>query len=65
MESVVQLEVQWPDAPWPMDVVQALMDKSLLKMDNSRLGFDEPWFGMYSSVHEYAKGRLGGRESGF
>jgi predicted ATPase/class 3 adenylate cyclase/Tfp pilus assembly protein PilF len=60
-EAVLSLSA-WPDAPRAMDVVQALVDKSLLRAwwpnAASRLDFDEPFFGMYISVHEYAAEKL-------
>ncbi len=60
-EAVLDLR-DWPDAPAPMDAVQALVDKSLLRVwspaGQSRFGIDEPYFGMYLSIHEYALGKL-------
>ncbi len=53
----------WPDTPWPMDVVQALVDKSLLRswQPEAQLGVDieEQRFGMYLCVQEYAAEKLG------
>jgi predicted ATPase/class 3 adenylate cyclase len=52
----------WPDAPSVLDVVQALVDKSLLRLwrppSQDRFAIDEPYFGMYLSIHEYAAQRL-------
>ena len=45
----------------PIDIVQALLDKSLLRVWHPRGGttaIDEPRFGMYASLHEYARERL-------
>ncbi len=45
-----------------MDVVQALSDKSLLRTwvptAQSRYDIEEPYFGMYLSIHEYAAEKL-------
>jgi predicted ATPase/class 3 adenylate cyclase/tetratricopeptide (TPR) repeat protein len=60
-EQVLDLSA-WPDAPPALEAVQALLDKSLLRSwvlpVPDRYGFDEPYFGMYVSVHEYAAERL-------
>ncbi|MBL8362261.1 MAG: tetratricopeptide repeat protein [Rubrivivax sp.] len=58
-ERVIELAA-WPEAPPVLDVVQALLDKSLLHVAaaRARLSIDEPWFGMYVSIHEYARERL-------
>ena len=67
-EAVLDLGT-WPDAPPAMDAVQALVDKSLLRawvpIEQSRYDIDEPYFGMYLSIHEYAAGKLhdGGEEA--
>jgi len=57
-EAVLDLAA-WADAPLAMDAVQALVDKSLLRRfvptgTASRHELDEPYFGMYLSIHEYA-----------
>lgn len=56
-EAVLDLSA-WPDAPPAIDAVQSLVDKSLLRSwlphAQRRLDIDEPYFGMYLSVHEYA-----------
>ena len=56
-EAVLDLST-WPDAPSAMDAVQALVDKSLLRTwsagEPGRFDLDEPYFGMYLSIHEYA-----------
>jgi predicted ATPase/class 3 adenylate cyclase/Tfp pilus assembly protein PilF len=51
-------------APPIVDVIQGLVDKSLLHARPlaSRLDIAEPFFGMYISIHEYASDRL--REHG-
>ena len=60
-EAVVDL-VAFPDAPPVMDAVQALVDKSLLRVyvpaTERRFDLDEPYFGMYLSIHDYATERL-------
>lgn len=60
-ESVIDLG-SWQVAMPTLDVVQALVDKSLLRSlqprNGERLGIAEPWFGMYISVHDYAVERL-------
>ncbi|MBL8362260.1 MAG: tetratricopeptide repeat protein [Rubrivivax sp.] len=57
-EQVLDL-APWPTAPSAMDVVQALLDKSLLRTEApARLRVDEPHFGMYVSIHTYARERL-------
>ena len=56
-EEVIVLR-GWPEAPGVMDVVQSLVDKSLLRAwvpaQQQRFDIDEPYFGMYLSIHEYA-----------
>ncbi|MEO8741216.1 MAG: tetratricopeptide repeat protein [Casimicrobiaceae bacterium] len=53
---------QWPEAPPTLDAVQALVDKSLLRTwipaAQDRYSIDEPYFGMYVSIHEYAEEKL-------
>ena len=60
-EAVLELGA-WPEAPPAIDAVQALVDKSLLRAwlpkAHSRLDIDEPYFGMYLSIHEYASDKL-------
>lgn len=60
-EAVLDL-CSWPQAPPAMDVVQALSDKSLLRTwvppGPSRYDIEEPFFGMYLSIHEYAAEKL-------
>ena len=62
-EAVLDLG-SWPDAPPAMDVVQALLDKSLLRSwvpaEQRRFDIDEPHFGMYLTIHEYATEKLQG-----
>ncbi len=52
----------WPEAPPIIDVVQALVDKSLLRAwlpkEAARLDIAEPYFGMYLSIHAYASAKL-------
>ncbi len=60
-EGVLDLAA-WPEAASVMDAVQALVDKSLLRAwlpkEGARLDIDEPYFGMYLSIHEYAADKL-------
>jgi predicted ATPase/class 3 adenylate cyclase/Tfp pilus assembly protein PilF len=63
-ERVLDLQ-DWLDAPPAMDVVQALVDKSLLRVrtpvwQEGRFDVDEPYFGMYLSIREYARSKLEG-----
>jgi len=53
-EEVLDLS-PWPDAPWSLDVVGSLMDKSLLR---SWEVLGQPRFGMYVSIREYAAEQL-------
>jgi predicted ATPase/class 3 adenylate cyclase/Tfp pilus assembly protein PilF len=63
-ERVIDLSA-WPEAPRAMGAVQALVDKSLLRSwvpaGGSRYDFDEIYFGMYVSIHEYAVEKLRAR----
>ncbi len=60
-EAVLDLS-PWRDAPPAIDVVQALVDKSLLRvwMPNAakRMDIAETHFGMYLSIHDYASRKL-------
>lgn len=40
------------------DVVQALIDKSLIKTDVKRYDINEPWYGLYVSIAEYSAEKL-------
>jgi len=66
-EAVLDLS-PWPQAPAAMDVVQALADKSLLRTwvaaEDSRHAIEEPYFGMYLSIREYASEKLAKLEAG-
>lgn len=55
-ESVLDLD-EFPHAPWPMDVVESLHDKSLLRLYRTDSGVGDQ-FGMYQSVAEYAAEKL-------
>ncbi|MEL6343964.1 MAG: tetratricopeptide repeat protein [Myxococcota bacterium] len=60
-EVVIDLEFfeggRLSDAPWPMDAVQSLVDKSLLRpLGENRVG--EMRFGMLMSLQEYAREQL-------
>jgi predicted ATPase/class 3 adenylate cyclase len=67
-EAVLDLAA-WPQTPAAMEVVHALSDKSLLRTwipaTQSRYHSEEPYFGMYLSIHEYAAEKLAasGREA--
>ena len=60
-EAVLDLSA-WPDAPPAADAVQALVDKSLLRswvpVEQHRYDIEEPYFGMYLSIHDYAAAKL-------
>jgi predicted ATPase/class 3 adenylate cyclase/Tfp pilus assembly protein PilF len=63
-EAVVDLS-EWADPPGILDVVQALVDKSLLRIwrpaaASSDGSGREPRFGMFISIREYARERLDG-----
>ncbi len=64
-ESVLDLTV-WPEAPWVVDIVQALVEKSLLRswVPETPGGHAvlEARFGMYVNLQEYAREKL--REEG-
>ena len=53
-EAVVDLS-DWPEAPWTLDVVGSLYEKSLLHRWDA---FQQPRFGMYSSIQAYAAQHL-------
>lgn len=60
-EAVIDLRA-WPEAPWVVDVVQSLVDKSLLRTwvpagsDNDDV--PDVRFGMFASLQEYARTKL-------
>ncbi len=59
-EHVLNLSA-WPDAPWVVDVVQSLVDKSLLRPLRGARGIDVPTpmrLGMFASLQEYARAKL-------
>ncbi len=60
-EAVLDLSA-WAEAPAAIDVLQALVDKSLLRSwmpaRQGRFDIDEPYFGMYLSIHDYAAEKL-------
>lgn len=56
-EEVLDLS-SYPDAPWALDVVQALRDKSLLRAWEPNETPGELRFGMYSNIREYAAEKL-------
>jgi predicted ATPase len=53
-EAVLDLS-SWTEAPWSLDVVGSLFDKSLLRCWDVA---GRPRFGMYVSVRDYAAGKL-------
>jgi predicted ATPase/tetratricopeptide (TPR) repeat protein len=59
-ESVLDLSA-WPEAPWAVDVIQSLADKSLLRtVRGEGLGQtgEQIRFGMFVSLQEYARVQL-------
>jgi predicted ATPase len=60
-EAVLDLSA-WADAPPIVDVIESLIDKSVLRASMPALDtgheLDEPQFGMFISVHEYASEKL-------
>ncbi|HEY2187616.1 MAG TPA: tetratricopeptide repeat protein, partial [Caldimonas sp.] len=60
-EAVIDLS-SWPGAPAILDAVQVLVDKSLLRtwvpVEQRRHDIEEPYFGMYLSIHDYAAEKL-------
>jgi predicted ATPase/DNA-binding winged helix-turn-helix (wHTH) protein/Tfp pilus assembly protein PilF len=60
-EAVLDLS-ESADAPAVLDVIESLIDKSLLRVwmpaTGIRPDLAEPYFGMYISIHEYAKAKL-------
>jgi predicted ATPase/DNA-binding winged helix-turn-helix (wHTH) protein len=65
-EAVLDLS-EYADAPPVLDVIESLIDKSLLRVWMPAMGIRpdlaEPYFGMYVSIHEYARERLESRGS--
>ena len=53
-EAIVDLSA-WPEAPWSLDVIGALLDKSLL---HSQIIDDHPRLKMYVSIRAFATQRL-------
>ena len=49
---------QWPDAPWELDVLAALRDKSLLRSVPDQDPDADELLGMYESVQQFAASRL-------
>jgi len=56
-ESILDLEA-WPDAPWAMDVVESLVNKSLLRVTEPTAGHER--FNLYESIREYGRDKLEG-----
>ncbi len=64
-EEVLDLSA-WPEAPWMVDVVQSLVDRSLLRMWVPASADDETpsaRFGMYVSLQEFARAKLEGENA--
>lgn len=59
-EEVLDLS-KHANAPWPLDVVQSLRDKSLLRAWEPADLPGELRFGMYANIREYAAEKLGDR----
>lgn len=55
-EAVLDLSA-WPDAPWPMDTVESLVDQSLVRAVVQPDG--ETRFGLFRSIRDYASEKLG------
>jgi predicted ATPase len=63
-EAVIDMS-PWPDSPWLVDVLQSLVDKSLLQVrtPNGPAGrATGVRFGMYESLQVYARAKLHGEE---
>ncbi|NNC94684.1 MAG: tetratricopeptide repeat protein [Chitinophagales bacterium] len=56
-EAVIDLSL-FENAPMSFDVLQALVDKSLVKTDVKGYDINEPWFGLYVSIAEYSAMKL-------
>lgn len=56
-EAVLDLS-EFANAPWALDVVQALRDKSLVRSWDAAEFPGEPRFGMYKSIRDYAAEKL-------
>ena len=54
-EAVIDLS-PWPDAPWPMDTVESLVDQSLVRALPQPDG--ETRFGLFRSIQDYARSKL-------
>jgi tetratricopeptide (TPR) repeat protein len=66
-EAVLDLS-PWPGVRSLIDVVQSLVDKSLLRTwipgEHGRYDLEEPYFGMYLSIRDYAARRLAAGKPG-
>ena len=67
-EAVLDLR-PWPEAPWVVDIVQSLVDKSLVRalepeIRTSGSRMPDVRFSMYVSLQEYARARLGAEHTG-
>lgn len=61
-EAVLDLAA-WPEAPWCVDVIQALVDKSLLRPLDSGGELTELRFVTYESIRAYASEKLAGPDA--
>ena len=65
-EAVLDVS-KFADAPPIVDVVQTLVDKSLLRMwvpsEQARHDIEDPYFGMYLTIHDYAAKKLATSDS--
>jgi len=57
-EAVLDLDA-WPEAPWTLFVLEALLDKSLLQAEERG---EQPRFSLFRSVADWARDQLGDRE---
>jgi predicted ATPase/tetratricopeptide (TPR) repeat protein len=55
-EDVLSLDAH-PEAPWVLDVLDALREKSLLKLERKQETSAEVRFGMFKSIEDFAKER--------
>lgn len=62
-EAVLDLS-RWPEAPWALDVVQTLREKSLVRSYEPPGRPGEIRFGLYQSIREYALEKLSSMAEG-
>ncbi len=56
-EAVVDVSA-WDDAPWTVDIIQSLRDKSLVRVLPASSDGHDMRFGLYESIREYAARKL-------